>query len=169
VNAGSSTSATPAWRTRTSLGAAGQRGNSSRSRNCSEQAGRQRFARSRYAYAASRDLVARREKLSASISEVEGQLIVAREALAESFGEAKRYEIAAAIERSVIALRSSDGTASRKMKSRCKSIAAAPTSAADPARGAFSPANIAPRETGPLLAGALTSVVYQRLGFPAWR
>ena len=38
----------------------------------------------------------RREKLSASISEVEGQLIVAREALAESFGEAKRYEIAAA-------------------------------------------------------------------------
>jgi hypothetical protein len=50
-----------------------------------------------YAYAGyARDLVARREKLSASISEVEGQLIVAREALAESFGEAKRYEIAAA-------------------------------------------------------------------------
>ncbi len=50
-----------------------------------------------YAYAGyARDLTARRQKLAASISEVEGQLIVAREALAESFGEVKRYEIAAA-------------------------------------------------------------------------
>ncbi len=50
-----------------------------------------------YSYAGyARDLIARREKLTASISEVQGQLIVAREALAESFGEVKRYEIAAA-------------------------------------------------------------------------
>lgn len=50
-----------------------------------------------YTYAGyARDLIARREKLAASISEVEGQLIAAREALAESFGEVKRYEIAAA-------------------------------------------------------------------------
>jgi len=50
-----------------------------------------------YAYAGyARDLIQRREKLAASIGEVEGQLIVAREALAESFGEVKRYEIAAA-------------------------------------------------------------------------
>jgi flagellar protein FliJ len=50
-----------------------------------------------YAYAGyARDLIARRQKLAASIGEVEGQLIVAREALAESFGEVKRYEIAAA-------------------------------------------------------------------------
>ena len=50
-----------------------------------------------YAYAGyARDLIERRTKLAASISEVEGQLIVAREALAESFGEVKRYEIAAA-------------------------------------------------------------------------
>jgi flagellar protein FliJ len=50
-----------------------------------------------YAYAGyARDLIARRQKLAASISEVEGQLMVAREALAESFGEVKRYEIAAA-------------------------------------------------------------------------
>jgi flagellar FliJ protein len=50
-----------------------------------------------YAYAGyARDLVTRRQKLAASISEVEGQLIVAREALAESFSEVKRYEIAAA-------------------------------------------------------------------------
>jgi flagellar FliJ protein len=50
-----------------------------------------------YAYAGyARELTARRQKLAASISEVESQLIVAREALAESFGEVKRYEIAAA-------------------------------------------------------------------------
>jgi flagellar FliJ protein len=50
-----------------------------------------------YAYAGyARDLITRRQKLAASIGEVEGQLIVAREALAESFGEVKRYEIAAA-------------------------------------------------------------------------
>jgi flagellar FliJ protein len=50
-----------------------------------------------YAYPGyARDLIQRREKLAASIGEVEGQLIVAREALAESFGEVKRYEIAAA-------------------------------------------------------------------------
>ncbi len=50
-----------------------------------------------YSYAGyARDLIVRREKLTASISEVQGQLIVAREALAESFGEVKRYEIAAA-------------------------------------------------------------------------
>jgi flagellar FliJ protein len=66
-----------------------------------ELAGEQKVAGSSlegsYAYAGyARELIARREKLSASISEVEGQLIVAREALAESFGEAKRYEIAAA-------------------------------------------------------------------------
>ena len=54
-------------------------------------------AEAAYAYAGyARDLIARREKLAASIAEVEGQLIVAREALAESFGEVKRYEIAAA-------------------------------------------------------------------------
>jgi len=50
-----------------------------------------------YAYAGyARELIVRRQKLAASISEVEGQLIIAREALAESFGEVKRYEIAAA-------------------------------------------------------------------------
>jgi hypothetical protein len=66
-----------------------------------ELAGEQKVASSSpegsYAYAGyARELIVRREKLSASISEVEGQLVVAREALAESFGEAKRYEIAAA-------------------------------------------------------------------------
>ena len=50
-----------------------------------------------YAYAGyARDLIARRQKLAASIGEVETQLVVAREALAESYGEVKRYEIAAA-------------------------------------------------------------------------
>jgi flagellar FliJ protein len=50
-----------------------------------------------YAYAGyARDLIARRQKLAASIGEVESQLVIAREALAESFGEVKRYEIASA-------------------------------------------------------------------------
>ncbi len=66
-----------------------------------ELAGEQKVAGSSlegsYAYGGyARELIARREKLSASITEVAGQLVVAREALAESFGEAKRYEIAAA-------------------------------------------------------------------------
>jgi len=66
-----------------------------------ELAGEQKVAGSSpegsYAYGGyARELIARREKLSASISEVEGQLVVAREALAEKFGEAKRHEIAAA-------------------------------------------------------------------------
>jgi flagellar protein FliJ len=50
-----------------------------------------------YAYAGyARELIERRQKLAASISEVESQLVVAREALAETYGEVKRYEIAAA-------------------------------------------------------------------------
>src|SRR5258708_28080023 len=49
-----------------------------------------------YAYAGyARDLVARREKLSASISEDERQLILARQAVAESLGHAHPHEIAA--------------------------------------------------------------------------
>lgn len=43
-----------------------------------------------------RELIERRRKLSASLAEVEGQILAAREALAETFGEMKRYEIAAA-------------------------------------------------------------------------
>jgi flagellar export protein FliJ len=43
-----------------------------------------------------RELIDRRRKLAASLAEVEGQIIAAREALAETFGEMKRYEVAAA-------------------------------------------------------------------------
>lgn len=50
-----------------------------------------------YAYAGyARDLIERREKLAASLNEVEGQIVAAREVLAESFREVKRFEIAAA-------------------------------------------------------------------------
>jgi flagellar FliJ protein len=50
-----------------------------------------------YAYAGyARELIVRRQKLAASISEVESQLVLAREVLAETYGEVKRYEIAAA-------------------------------------------------------------------------
>ncbi len=50
-----------------------------------------------YAYPGyARELIVRREKLAASISEVDGQIVAARTALAESFAEVKRYEIAAA-------------------------------------------------------------------------
>jgi flagellar protein FliJ len=50
-----------------------------------------------YAYGGyARELIERRQKLAASIAEVESQLVVAREALAETYGEVKRYEIAAA-------------------------------------------------------------------------
>jgi flagellar FliJ protein len=40
-----------------------------------------------------RDIIERREKLAASIADAEGQILTAREALAESFREVKRYEI----------------------------------------------------------------------------
>jgi flagellar protein FliJ len=43
-----------------------------------------------------RELIERRHKLAASLGEVESQIIAAREALAETFGEMKRYEIAVA-------------------------------------------------------------------------
>jgi chromosome segregation ATPase len=42
------------------------------------------------------DVAERRAKLAASITEVDGQILAAREALAESFREVKRYEITAA-------------------------------------------------------------------------
>jgi hypothetical protein len=43
-----------------------------------------------------RELIERRRKLTASIEEVEGRIVTARETLAETFGEIKRHEIAAA-------------------------------------------------------------------------
>jgi flagellar export protein FliJ len=43
-----------------------------------------------------RDLIERRRKLADSLAEVDGRIAAAREALAETFGEVKRYEIAAA-------------------------------------------------------------------------
>jgi flagellar FliJ protein len=43
-----------------------------------------------------RDLIERRRKLAASLAEVEDRIAAAREAFAETFGEVKRYEIAAA-------------------------------------------------------------------------
>ena len=43
-----------------------------------------------------RELIERRRKLAASLDEVEGRIASAREALAETFGEVKRHEIAAA-------------------------------------------------------------------------
>jgi flagellar export protein FliJ len=43
-----------------------------------------------------RDIIDRRQKLAASIDDAETQILTAREALAESFREVKRYEITAA-------------------------------------------------------------------------
>ena len=43
-----------------------------------------------------RELIERRRKLAASLDEVDGRIANAREALAETFGEVKRHEIAAA-------------------------------------------------------------------------
>lgn len=43
-----------------------------------------------------RDIIERREKLAASIADAEAQILAARDALAESFREVKRYEITAA-------------------------------------------------------------------------
>ncbi|MDB5409777.1 MAG: hypothetical protein JWL84_4689 [Rhodospirillales bacterium] len=42
------------------------------------------------------DIIDRRQKLAASIDDAETQILTAREALAESFREVKRYEITAA-------------------------------------------------------------------------
>jgi len=53
-------------------------------------------AEARYAYGNfAKDLNARRAKLKSSVTEVEGQIVAAREALAEAFQEVKRYEITA--------------------------------------------------------------------------
>jgi flagellar export protein FliJ len=41
-------------------------------------------------------LIERRQRLEASIAEVEGQILQAREAVSESFREVKRYELAVA-------------------------------------------------------------------------
>jgi flagellar FliJ protein len=43
-----------------------------------------------------RDIIERRHKLANSIADAESQILTAREALAESFREVKRYEITAA-------------------------------------------------------------------------
>jgi flagellar export protein FliJ len=43
-----------------------------------------------------RELIERRRKLAASIAEVDSRIATARDALAETFGEVKRYEITAA-------------------------------------------------------------------------
>lgn len=43
-----------------------------------------------------RDIIERRQKLANSIADAENQILAAREALAESFREVKRYEITAA-------------------------------------------------------------------------
>jgi flagellar FliJ protein len=43
-----------------------------------------------------RDIIERREKLAASIADAEAQILAARDELAESFREVKRYEITAA-------------------------------------------------------------------------
>jgi flagellar export protein FliJ len=43
-----------------------------------------------------RELIERRRKLAASIEEVDSRIAAARDALAETFGEIKRYEITAA-------------------------------------------------------------------------
>jgi flagellar FliJ protein len=43
-----------------------------------------------------RDIIERREKLTASATDAEGQILAARDALAESFREVKSYEITAA-------------------------------------------------------------------------
>jgi flagellar FliJ protein len=43
-----------------------------------------------------RDVLERRRKLEASIADVDSRAAAARDALAETFGEVKRYEIAAA-------------------------------------------------------------------------
>lgn len=42
------------------------------------------------------DVIERRRKLAASLAEVESQIAAARDALSETFGEMKRYELAAA-------------------------------------------------------------------------
>lgn len=42
------------------------------------------------------DVIERRRKLAASLAEVESQIAAARDAVSETFGEMKRYELAAA-------------------------------------------------------------------------
>jgi len=160
VNAGSSTSGDASWRTRTSLRSGWATRHSSRAGTRQRTAGRQRFARSRHAYAGyARDLLRGGEALPPRSARSRATHSCTRSAC-ESFvrpsatnrcrNRTKRDRLAVERRHRI----SQDEVA-------LQVIAAAPTSAADPARGAFSPANIAPRETGPLLARALTSVVYQ--------